>query len=119
MGTQVVACGTMVHGTRQEVRLESDPPGAQVTVEPSGIEVVTPGAVELERERDQLLTFELDGHGPRARQVNRQISGIFFLNLLLGGLPGMVVDLASGGAYDLEPATTMTLKPKLTAEGVR
>lgn len=100
---QSVACGTLAHGTNQTIEIASIPPGARVRFEPADIELVTPAVVELPRKRDQLATFELAGHDPRARQINRQISGWFVANLLLGGIPGMLIDLLTGGAWMLEP----------------
>lgn len=100
---QSVACGTLANGTKQRIEIASIPPGARVRFEPADIELVTPAVVELPRKRDQLATFELAGHDPRARQINRQISGWFVANLLLGGIPGILIDLLTGGAWMLEP----------------
>ncbi len=101
--SQSLACGTLAHGRVQKIEIVSEPTGATARFEPAGIEVTTPDVVELPRKRGQLVTLEHEGHEPRAHQINTQISGWFFVNLFLGGLIGMTVDLITGGAYNLEP----------------
>jgi len=116
--SQLNACATIVHGRSQELEILSKPEGARVTIEPAGVELTTPGVVKLERKHDQLVTYELDGYEPRARQVTAQISGWFFVNLILGGLIGMAVDFGTGGAYYLEPdPVTVELKPIIQPGG--
>jgi uncharacterized protein YceK len=40
-------CATVIHGTRQNVRVETDPPGA--TASAGGQKITTPGVLTLKR----------------------------------------------------------------------
>jgi hypothetical protein len=67
-------CATLVHGPRQEVRIESTPPGATATISPiesqRGIGylaekqvVTTPATVKLYRDNTYRVDFEKAGYG--------------------------------------------------------
>lgn len=112
------ACATAINGTTQRVAVASDPPGAQVYVNDAPVGV-TPAFVDLpRRDRDLELRLEKDGYEPAKLEVERELSGWSWGNLLFAGVPindygvgqwvgamalygalGWLRDARSGGAY--------------------
>ena len=96
----VVGCGTIIHGTTQQVGFSSSPSGAEVSIngQNSG---TTPMIVDLNRKDNHLVEISLDGYQPYETTITRSASGWLFGNIIFGGLIGLVVDAASGGMYKL------------------
>ena len=108
------ACGTIVNGTRQEVHVSSYPPGALVKVDGMGVGTA-PIILDLEREDDYRLRFELKGFTPYEMDIRSKLSGWFWPNIILPwSVFGMVVDAVSGGMYRLTPEQVMA---SLSADG--
>src|SRR5271169_4486996 len=86
-------CAALVHGTSQQVRIESSPPGAKATVNSQTI--TTPGVLTLPREYPFIVNFEKPGCAPTYAHVNPETSNLVWGNLLLGGYIGAAIDYAS------------------------
>lgn len=109
----IIGCGTVVRGTKQGVKFESEPPGASVTVTRAKKQKLewhctSPCELQLSRKRDFDVTFELDGYKPaKARLASRlgakggatAIPG----NFVLGGGIGFIVDAGTGANMQLKP----------------
>ncbi len=103
MGLIAAGCATIVHGTKQDVYVTSQPSGAVVRVH--GTATTTPGIVTLDRkQRRYVLVFEKEGYKPIEIKLRRTLDGWFFGNILFGGIIGIIVDFANGSAYKLTPA---------------
>ena len=99
----VAGCGSIIHGTRQEIILNSTPEGAQILEngQPIG---TTPTTLRFRRGDDHLLTFRLDGYQDVRVTLNKELDATsMVLNLLFGGPIGFVVDFSNGAAYELDP----------------
>jgi len=95
-------CGTIIHGSRQDLLIQSSPSGALVTIE--GFTAQTPARVSLSRTRDYVVTVKQEGYGTKQAMVNRSFNGWTTVGgNLLWLLPGIVLDLGTGGAWTLEP----------------
>ena len=95
-------CGTIVHGSRQNVKVRSTPSG--VTVTTADRQTVTPGELQdLKRDRDHKVFFEKDGLPPWEIMLVSTPSWWLLGNVLLGGLFGLIVDFATGSGYRLKP----------------
>ena len=57
-----LGCATIINGPTQTVEITSDPAGARAVVLPSGVELVTPGKVDLERKIKEALPREVRYH---------------------------------------------------------
>lgn len=112
------ACATIVHGTKQDVTITSDPASAKVTVlsirngstvvrsEPG----VTPLQVKLTRgDPHMTIRFEKDGCAPIEIPVKRSVSGSTFWNLVF------VNPFAGQGADSPEAAGSIYILQVLTA----
>jgi hypothetical protein len=110
-------CATVIHGTKQKVRVTSQPPGATVTVLPEGDTFVTPGEVKVARKQTHTLVFELACHAPATAYLDRRMSQAVHGNIILGGLIGLLVDIDSGGAFKLVPSPVDVALEPLSAQG--
>lgn len=91
-------CGTLIHGTEQEVNIQSNPPGASVIID--GVERgQTPVSVELSRKSRHTISVSLFGYNSYQIMVDRKFSAW----ALLGGPIGILIDDATGGMYKLLP----------------
>lgn len=99
----IAGCGTIIHGTTQEIGFTSDPAGASVEVDRLQ-KGETPVTVDLSRKDTHTVRFDLEGYEPYELAINRKVSGWVAGNIIFGGLIGLVVDAVSGGMYKLEPA---------------
>ena len=97
-------CGTIIHGTRQTITLNSTPEGAQI-LENGQVIGTTPTQLRFKRGDDHLLTFRLDGYEDVRVELDKEIDTTsLVLNLLFGGLIGFAVDFSNGAAYALDPS---------------
>lgn len=99
----VSGCATVTGGARDpKVTVTSDPPGAAVTVDgqPRG---VTPAIVELSRKCDHQVEIIGPGCEPVCIHVERRLNPWLFGNILVGGLIGVVVDVATDSTHRLSP----------------
>lgn len=131
-----LGCGTIHNGTRQQVRFESTPPGATVTVTgrrvttaleqlvcpgfalipflraPEEHVVTTPATIDLPRRNGYDIRFEKPGFTPATSTIKRLGSPEAVGNVFTFLVPGFWVDIVSGGAFDLKPETqAATLSP--------
>ena len=109
-----INCATIVHGTKQQVPISSNPTGAQVTVD-GQIYYTTPCLLELERDKAHIVTFTLDGYQTEHIKIESSLSMWFYVGIIPGLIfIGPIYDLVSGGAYDLAPESVFAnlKKPK-------
>jgi hypothetical protein len=109
------SCATVVRGTKQTVRIESNPPGAKIHLSTGG-EGVTPATFELPRKDLVVVDFEKEGHESMSvtlvpmRSKSGSIAGAG--NALIGGAIGGAIDGGTGATLDLQPnPLIVTLRP--------
>ena len=128
-----IACATVDRGPTQDIRLESEPPGATVVVRNCGYvapeSVVTPATIRVNRRVTECsLTFEYGDYSPRTVHLERHVEASeykeamgslcgpniedcnSFEDVVLMGfigtitiLPSFVVDSASGAIFEQRP----------------
>ncbi len=100
----LTGCASIIHGSRQDIRVVSNPSGAVVRVNLNNQATTTPGMLTLSRkEIAYALTFEKEGYKPVEVSLRRTVDGWLFGNIIFGGIIGIVIDFASGSAYKLTP----------------
>ena len=110
IGVLTAGCASIIHGSRQDIRVTSNPSGAVVRVNLNNQATTTPGIVTLNRkEIGYALTFEKQGYKPVEVSLRRTVDGWLFGNIIFGGLVGIVIDFASGSAYKLTPDEVSTV----------
>ncbi len=95
-------CATLIQGSSESVRVESEPAGAQVEVDgrPVG---ETPTTVDLERDQDHRMRLHHAGHETHTVVLQKSRSLWASVNLLNLVIPGVLIDLSTGAFYSLEP----------------
>ena len=102
----LTGCGAMLHGSRQDILVQSSVPGTTVQTSPTSVSVAAPGTVSLERKNNYVLTFTAPGYAPATVNVTNSIGvGTVIADVLLTGLVGVVVDGLTGSWYGLNPET--------------
>ncbi|MEW6775724.1 MAG: PEGA domain-containing protein [Bdellovibrionota bacterium] len=106
-------CATIVNGTKQKVKISSNPDGA--TIEIDGLDNgTTPATLKLKRKEE---TYEIivkkAGYKAKKIRVENDMSAWVWGNFILGGIIGLVIDMVSGGGFKLEPnQINVTLEPE-------
>ena len=106
-------CATVINGTSQDVKFQSDPGGAQVKLT-GGQNCTTPCEVSLKRRHDLRADFTKPGYKPAYVLIQSKTGGAMAGNLLLGGIIGGAVDAANGASNHLNPSP---VNLKLAADG--
>ena len=96
------ACATVMSGRHQKVAIQSEPPGAQVTVDGHAAGK-TPLVTKLTRGGRHEITVHREGYLDDTRMTGEGFNWWFAGNVLIGGLIGMVTDMATGAAYCVDP----------------
>ena len=96
-------CCTIMDGKTQTVSISSTPPGANAVV--GGQTFITPGEVTLARNKSYTVTFTKEGYQSATLGIKKTVNPWIFGNILIGGIPGIVVDLITGSATQLTPAS--------------
>ena len=94
-------CATIVHGNRQTVTINSEPEGASVKVD--GLKGKTPFSASLARNNDYVVSIKKAGYQEEQIQITKSFSGLSIIGNILWLLVGVVIDFASGAAYNLSP----------------
>ncbi len=104
-------CSSIVHGTTQELQITTTPSGAKATV---GTQTcVTPCTLTVKRDEHDLLVQK--GSYKRTFDLEKDFNfGATICGNILWIVPGAVVDLATGGAWEIRPVNL-----KLNASGER
>jgi len=97
----ILSCASIINGTKQNIRINSDPTGAQVSI--NGIKYTTPAVVKLKRGSNHSLTFTKEGYKPVTMKIDKEFNSWVLGNLIFGGIIGIIVDFADGAAYKLSP----------------
>lgn len=101
------ACATVTRGSNDAWVVSSDPAGARVETTNGQFCAATPCAIKMKRKSEFTATLTKAGYKPATVQVthktaNSGAAGVAG-NVLLGGVIGLGVDLATGASQDLTP----------------
>jgi ABC-type transport system involved in multi-copper enzyme maturation permease subunit len=99
---QYIGCSTVMHSTTQSIELKTNPPNAKITIDGKKFGT-SPQVVNIDRGTNHIIKFELDGYETYETQATRKVSNWFWLNVLNGFLPGMVIDMFTGSMYNILP----------------
>ena len=107
----VSSCGTILHGTSQDVLIQSSPVKVDVKFEKLGLNYVTPATVNLKRKGHYVLVFSMDGYEDARVAINRKVdAGVLIADILFSGGMFCFIDWFNGSIYKLDPgAVTLNL----------
>ena len=96
-------CATIISGKTQQMTFNSEPDGANVVI--NGRQIgKTPITTQLNREKNQSITFEKEGYKPVTMQLTTALNSWFWGNILIGGLIGSTTDGITGSVYEYSPS---------------
>ena len=104
--TLLTGCATIVSGRTQDIAFHSVPAGADVMLN-DGAKTVTPGTLTLKRRGNYMATFTKEPFLPRSVEIKSSGNWWVLGNVLIGGLIGIIVDIATGAAHRLVPDYVM------------
>ena len=105
------SCGTLMNRGPFMVPIDTVPSGATVTYLDARVGI-TPCTVAMRASCSQ-VAVELSGFHSQLVHVGSNFNGWVIGNLLLGGLPGLIVDAASGSFMEVD---TAAVSVRLTPE---
>lgn len=99
-------CGTAIRGTKEDVAVQTQPAGALVTTD-IGMSCIGPCILNVPRKKSFTATASAEGYLPASVSVGTRFSGAGAAglggNIILGGVIGGAVDIATGAAKDHFP----------------
>ncbi|WP_121666163.1 PEGA domain-containing protein [Mesonia aquimarina] len=96
------SCATIISGSRQEVKITSEPSEAKVYI--NEIEVGnTPVEKNLKRNQEYSLILKLDGYETYTTKLERKFNAWYIGNIAFGGLIGILIDPITGAIHKLKP----------------
>lgn len=96
------SCSSIINGSMASVSVASDPTNAVIKV--NGMDGgKTPSVLRLKRGDSHIIELKMEGYNNYKVVTSNSIAGWFWGNLLCGGIIGIIVDLATGNAYNVEP----------------
>lgn len=102
----LAACGTVTRGTDEQVAFNSRPDGARAETS-LGTACTTPCTLDVPRKKEFTVTMTKDGFESQTVRVRTRVAGAGAAgvagNVLLGGVIGVGVDMATGAALDHDP----------------
>ena len=105
-GILLGGCATVVRGTTDKVEIKSNPAGVKI-VSSTGHQCVTPCTITVPRKEEFTVTFKPQSGEPVIIPVTTKVSGAGAAgmagNILLGGIIGGGVDVATGASLDHYP----------------
>ena len=110
-------CASVIEGTSQEIKVVTNPPGANCAFEREGSVIArvdqTPGAVTIKKTKhDITLKCTKTGYQEGTYLNHSGAAGATFGNIVLGGGIGWAIDSASGADNKYDGVVNVTLVPE-------
>lgn len=117
------ACATILEGSSQEMTVDTSPAGANCSFDRKGDHLgdiaPTPGSLKLEKSKNDLsVTCAKPGYATATVMQQPKFVGTTFLNLLVGGGIGFIVDASSGANFVYPAQVKLDLAPAAPAPGL-
>jgi hypothetical protein len=108
------ACSSIIEGTSQEIAINTNPSGADCSIEREGMSIgrvnPTPGATTIQKTKhDITIRCNKDGYEEATYLNHSGAAGATFGNILAGGVIGWGIDSASGADNKYESPVNITL----------
>ncbi|MCK4223619.1 MAG: hypothetical protein KAX39_00460 [candidate division Zixibacteria bacterium] len=102
-----LSCASIIHGTKQDVSINSSPDQAEISVKTVGGVVVftgkTPASATLKRKQEYDVFINLAGYQEAKVHISKEFDATYLGNLICGGVIGLIIDAVNGAMYKLEP----------------
>jgi len=112
----VSGCGTIIQGTTQDIAITSSPSGARCDLDRNSERVATVAATPARAHVDKAwnniaVTCTKRGYQTASANLESGPSIGLFGNLLIGGVIGVGIDVATGGAYKYPSSADLQFVP--------
>jgi hypothetical protein len=107
----MAGCGTLFGNKNPEVGMGSDPQGAKVYVN-GDLVGNTPVKIQLKNDKDYVIEFRKDGFQSKSYVLGKHVGATWIVLDILGGFWPIIVDLATGGWYELDSTNVKVLLEK-------
>jgi hypothetical protein len=108
----LASCSSIINGSKQDVSVISEPADATVTID--GHSGTGHLMLPLTRGKPHLIEVKKDGYQTVRITTGSGVAGWYYGNILLFdiGIPGEIIDLATGSAYSVNPDKTTVVLEK-------
>jgi len=93
------SCATIFTGTKQDIYVNTDPPGAKVYVNGVDQGVLTPATIMVQRKSQVKYDFQKEGYIDGTVVQHGSFNFAVLANVFIGGLIGVVIDVSSGAMW--------------------
>jgi hypothetical protein len=97
----LMGCGTLFGNKHPEVAMGSDPDGAKVYVN-GDLVGTTPVKIQLQNDKEYRVEFRKDGFQTKTYTLGKHVGAGWIILDILSGLIPVVIDVATGGWYELD-----------------
>jgi hypothetical protein len=104
-------CATIVSGRTQDVMIRSNPSGAKVTID-EVVSGTTPMVANLLRKKRHQVAVNKEGYEEVVHATTRGFNWWYIVNIVLGGIIGLIIDPITGSIFEIEPAEVNMTLPK-------
>lgn len=109
-------CSSIVDGHSQTLTFQSNPEGAECTLNRNGAtltKLTTPGQFRVDKTKyDIHVTCSKEGYEDATHFIKSDIAGATFGNIILGGGIGWIVDSATGADNKYQEMNVITMTQK-------
>ena len=121
LAASLSACSTITTGTTQSMTVSTDPSGAtcHLTRGARTVAVVnpTPGTVTVDKSKDSMSVLcRKDGFQDTAQTIDTEFQAMTLGNVLIGGVVGLGVDIATGAINKYPTAVVVPMQPSPIAQ---
>lgn len=103
-------CGTIMGGATQPVKVNTNPPGANLIVDGMPHDELAPCELQLSAKDDHNITATTEDGKRGARHIGRTVRiGVVVLDALLTAGIGLLVDYLTGAMYAVDSQVTINL----------
>jgi hypothetical protein len=115
----LAGCSTVTEGTRQNISVNTTPPGANCTFMRQGASLgsvnPTPGTLKIRKLKyDISVECEKPGYQKVTAMNHSSVAAATFGNILIGGVAGWIVDSATGSDNKYDSVVNLTMTPVAT-----
>lgn len=94
-------CATILNDDTQTLNVRTSN-NSSVEVSVAGQTVTTPGSVTVARDGSDISAMTSASGCAQTTAIDREVDGVFFVNLLSGGVGGSTTDYASGKMWEYD-----------------
>lgn len=105
-------CATIISSENQTITIQSIPEGADIVIN-GELKGKTPMTFPLKRADGSLLEIRKEGYKSHSAVMHTELNGMFWGNIIFGGLFGSTTDTATGASREYIPGTIVVNLEKM------